>query len=153
MDLSEYHDLYLEEAKGYLTVLRATLEKLAANPSDTQALGEAHRAAHSLKSISATMNYQEPRAVATEMEAILYKANRGVAPLTLPIVDLMINTCDKLETIINSLQPVGWTPAPRAPIEIEPEPEPEKPAADASGEEWGWDLGAGPAPLGPKEHK
>ena len=43
--------------------LGKTLQKLAAAPADTQALGEAHRAAHSLKSISATMNYQEPRAV------------------------------------------------------------------------------------------
>jgi two-component system chemotaxis sensor kinase CheA len=145
MDLSEYHDLFLQEAEGYLTVLRVTLQRLYSQPEDVQALGEAHRASHSLKSISATMNYQEPRAVATEMEAILYKAHMGIAPLTQPIIALMANTCDKLDTIIHALQPPGWTPAPRAPIE-EVEPEPERRGLD---DEFGWDLGAGPAP-GPR---
>ena len=144
MDLSEYHDLYLEEARGYLVVLRAALQRLYGMPADPQALKDAHRAAHSLKSISATMNYQEPRAVATEMEAILYKADRGQGPLTQPIVALMANTCDKLEAIINNLQPAGWTPAPRA--ALEPDNEPELPKKKEDGQEWDWDLGAGPAP-------
>lgn len=145
MDLSEYHDLYLEEARGYLVVLRAALQRLYATPADPQALGEAHRAAHSLKSISATMNYQEPRAVATEMEQILYKADRGMSTLQQPIVALMANTCDKLEMIINNLQPPGWVPPARAPIE--PDLGPEQPAGKGE-EDWDWDLGAGPAPKG-----
>ena len=147
MDLSEYHDLYLEEARGYLVVLRAALQRLYATPADPQALSEAHRAAHSLKSISATMNYQEPRAVATEMEQILYKADRGMAPLQQSIVALMANTCDKLEMIINNLQPPGWVPPARAPIE--PDMAPDSGHASGKGdEEWDWDLGAGPAPKG-----
>jgi chemotaxis protein histidine kinase CheA len=142
VDLSEYHDLYLQEAEGYLVVLRSTLQRLYTAPGDVQSLAEAHRAAHSLKSISATMNYQEPRAVATEMEAILYKAHNGIAPLTPALVALMANTCDKLATIIHGLQPPGWTPAPRAPIENAGEPEP-PPAQTSADDEWP-DLGAGP---------
>ncbi len=146
MDLSEYHDLYLEEAEGYLTVLRGTLQRLYLTPTDPQALGEAHRAAHSLKSISATMNYSEPRAVATEMEGILYKADRGMAPLTQPIIALMVNTCDKLDTIIHGLQPPGWVPHPRVPME--PEAPAEEEQQQARPDDDIWDLGAGPAPKG-----
>ncbi len=146
MDLSEYHDLYLEEAEGYLALLRASLQKLYTGPTDPQALGEAHRAAHSLKSISATMNYQEPRAVATEMEAILYKADRGISPLSQPVIALMANTCDKLDNIIHSLQPAGWVPHARMPVEPEPvEHEPTESETNPESEDWNWDLGAGPA--------
>jgi two-component system chemotaxis sensor kinase CheA len=68
LDLGKYHQLFLDEACGFLALLRRSLAQLLDAPGDKRAKSEARRAAHTLKGMAATMHYEELSALAKSME-------------------------------------------------------------------------------------
>ena len=76
LDLSSYHQLFLEEAYSYLALLRRNLSKLRDAADDKRAQREARRAAHTLKGMAATMHYEELAALGKRMEKQLEEEGR-----------------------------------------------------------------------------
>jgi len=68
LDLSNYRQLFLDEAQSFLAILRRNLSQLLDAPDDRRAQREARRAAHTLKGMAATMRYEELAALGKRME-------------------------------------------------------------------------------------
>ncbi len=102
-DLSAYEALFLKEARVCLSTLRRELTRLRADPADPAALHEAHRAAHTLRGMSATMHYATLTALATRLEEALQPADEAQQPLALAQVDALLAGCDDFEAGLEQL--------------------------------------------------
>jgi len=71
MELSVYRELFLEESHRRLAELETALAQLRGGEEDRGVWRAAHRAAHTLKGMAATMQYQDLATLAEEMEALL----------------------------------------------------------------------------------
>ena len=58
MDVSQYLEIFLDEAKEHLENLNTQILKLEQEPEDTDTINEIFRAAHSLKGMAGTMGYK-----------------------------------------------------------------------------------------------
>ncbi len=103
-DVSAYKGLYIREARSSLTALRQDLGLLQDDPSDCVALRQAHRAAHTLKGMSATMHYKALTDLGRTLEKPLAKADR--AGLTLPPgqFDKLLAVCDEFEKGLDRIE-------------------------------------------------
>jgi chemotaxis protein histidine kinase CheA len=93
LDLSAYRELFLEEAGKFLAILRQSLARLADQPDDRDAWREARRAAHTLKGMSSTMQYETLVALAKGLEAPFLSD----APLTIQDFDALWAGCEEFE--------------------------------------------------------
>ncbi len=89
-DLSDYLDMYAEEAEQHLTALRSSLTALKSGDNEQEALNAARLAAHSLKGISLTMHFNEPARLAANLEDYLYQSIENRALISIPIIDAAI---------------------------------------------------------------
>lgn len=103
MDAGEYRDLFLAEAQEYLQGLNRALLELESRPDDRGILQEMFRAAHSLKGMSATMGYQVLANLTHEMENVLDLLRNGAIKLEKQVADLLFESLDLLETLLDSL--------------------------------------------------
>jgi two-component system chemotaxis sensor kinase CheA len=103
VDLSIYKALYIEEARMCLTTLRQNLIQLGQDPGDNTALREAHRAAHTLKGMSATMRYESLTALASELEHPLRRADQEKLSMGAAEVKALLAGCEDLEAGLNGL--------------------------------------------------
>lgn len=68
-DLAQYHELYVTTSRELINTMKTNLQKLKHNFDDSTAIDEFHRAAHSLKSQSLVMGYQQIGMVNRQLEA------------------------------------------------------------------------------------
>ena len=110
-DVSVYKGLYIREARSSLAGLRQDLVRLQDDATDRPPLRQAHRAAHTLKGMSATMHYKALTDLGRELEGPLAKADR--AGLTLPLgqFDELLTVCDEFEKELNRLEAADNLPA------------------------------------------
>jgi two-component system chemotaxis sensor kinase CheA len=102
-DLSVYQALYLTEARKCLVVLQQSLARLGENSDDRAALQDAHRAAHTLKGMSATMRYEILVAVAEMLEEPLRQADRNEQPLAPEQIKALLARCEDFEAGLKRL--------------------------------------------------
>lgn len=70
-DMAQYRDLFLSEAAEHVASMNRGLLALEKNPADRRALDEVFRAAHTLKSMAATMDYEKTAALCHATEDVL----------------------------------------------------------------------------------
>jgi len=99
-DLSAYKELYLEEARKSLATLRENLIQLRDDAANETALHEAHRAAHTLKGMSATMHYETLTTLARTLEDPLSRADRAKLPPPSDQIRVFLITCDDFEAAL-----------------------------------------------------
>lgn len=68
-DLTQYHELYLSTSRELIDTLTQALQQLQTDPNNSESIDEFHRAAHSLKSQSLVMGYEQIGTVCRHMEA------------------------------------------------------------------------------------
>jgi chemotaxis protein histidine kinase CheA len=93
VDLSAYKALFLDQAWLHLSNLRHNLARLQDDPADEEAQHEAHRAAHTLKGMSATMRYETLAALANDLEHPFVSRS----PLALDQIQALLVGCDEFE--------------------------------------------------------
>lgn len=103
-DLLQYKDLYLQTSREYLQVLNNSLLALEKTPSDTKAIAEIFRSAHSLKSQSAAIGYEKTGYLCHTIEDIFYEIKTGEMELTPDLADLLFIAFDKLEASIEAIE-------------------------------------------------
>ncbi len=103
MDMSQYLQIFLEEAKDHLQKLNDSLLALESNPDGSGILDEIFRSAHTLKGMSATMGYSQVAELTHEMENVLHKIRGGEMSLNSHIVDLLFQSVDLLDNTINNI--------------------------------------------------
>lgn len=102
MDTSEFRDIFAAEARDYLQSLNQDLLRLEQEPHNRLILDDMFRAAHSLKGMAATMGFQELASFTHEMESVLDLLRTGELAAEQHVVDLMFQSVDALEELLES---------------------------------------------------
>lgn len=104
MDLSQFKEVFISEAKEHLVALNSALVELEKNPSNKDVLNKIFRVAHTLKGMSATMGYDKITSLTHSMEDILDKLRKGSAEAKGNIVDVIFECFDKLDSLIEDIE-------------------------------------------------
>jgi two-component system chemotaxis sensor kinase CheA len=102
-DLSVYKELYVDQARQCLMTLASSVATLKDAPADRAALRQAHRAAHTLKGMSATMHYQALTSLAATLETSLYETMQGALTLTPEQMKMLQEGCRDFEAGLERL--------------------------------------------------
>jgi two-component system, chemotaxis family, sensor kinase CheA len=103
LNTSEYKDVFLNEAREYLSNLNNSLVLLEKDPSQIEAIREIFRAAHTLKGMSATMGYDPMVRLTHQMEAVLEPIRSGTQSLSTRLVDILFVCLDRLAKWVDIL--------------------------------------------------
>ncbi len=103
MNTGEYKDVFLNEAREYLSNLNNSLVLLEKDPSQIEAIREIFRAAHTLKGMSATMGYDPMVRLTHQMEAVLEPIRSGTKALSTHLVDVLFVCLDQLSKWVDEL--------------------------------------------------
>jgi two-component system, chemotaxis family, sensor kinase CheA len=103
MDISQYKELFITEAQEHLDSLNKFLLQLESDPTNLDVVTEIFRSAHTLKGMSATMQYDQLTELAHEMENLLEHLRTGDTPVTANVVDTLFACFDTLGAIINAI--------------------------------------------------
>ncbi len=103
IDLSQFHDLYIEESQRYILALNQGILDLEQNPDSEQTLEDIFRAAHTLKGMSATMGFETITSLAHALEDILQKVRIGTWKVAPKLISLTFTAVDTLELLVNDI--------------------------------------------------
>lgn len=103
MDMSQYIDIFIEEAKEHLQNLNQSLLQLEKNPSDKAMLDEIFRVSHTLKGMAGTMGYNRLAKLTHEMENVLHSLRNNEINVTTELLDLLFKCFDALDEYITKI--------------------------------------------------
>jgi two-component system, chemotaxis family, sensor kinase CheA len=118
MDMSQYKNLFLSEAREYLKSINETVLALEEAPAQRAVVDALFRGAHSLKGMSASMEYGDVVEVAHSMEDLMIRVREGQIPFDAGVADLLLEGTDLIDRILTDVEkeseprrPVGDFPA------------------------------------------
>lgn len=103
MDMNQYLDVFIEEAKEHLQAINEHLLEFEKNTTNLDLVNEIFRSAHTLKGMAATMGFEDLASLTHEMENVLDLIRNNQLQVTTEIVDLLFQSVDSLETMVYSI--------------------------------------------------
>ena len=103
VDISQYKNLFLEEARGYLQELNTLILSLEKSPADENTLNRIMAVAHTFKGISATMGYNHLAQLAHSLEDIFDYARKGQMAITKEMFSPLFRALDALEIGVKNI--------------------------------------------------
>ncbi|MDI6873519.1 chemotaxis protein CheW [Candidatus Solincola sp.] len=103
MDVSQYKELFINEAQEHLEALNQAMVELEKDPGNSDVLTEIFRSAHTLKGMSATMGFDQLTELTHEMENVLDGLRSGDMEATTEIVDLLFSCLDLLGSMLAAI--------------------------------------------------
>ncbi len=107
MDMSQYLQIFIEEAKEHVQSLNQCLLQLEKDPNDKGVLNEIFRVAHTIKGMSGTMGYVKMSKLTHDMENVLHAIRNDEIKITSGLVDVLFQCLDALENYVNSVVSSG----------------------------------------------
>ncbi len=109
IDISQYLNVFLEETKEHLQTFTQALIDLEGSDAEraTEALNEAFRAAHTIKSMSASMDFRNMEHLCHSTEDVMDELRSGSRSVTPEIIDLLLECSTKLEELTSSIEENG----------------------------------------------
>jgi two-component system, chemotaxis family, sensor kinase CheA len=104
MDMSQYKNLFLSEAREYLKTISQTVVALEDAPSDRAGIDALFRGAHSLKGMAASMEYGDIVKVAHSMEDLMIKVREQGLRFEAGVADLLLEGADLIEGLLNDVE-------------------------------------------------
>ena len=104
MDVSQYLEIFIEEAKEHLQSLNEHLLILEREPENENTINEIFRAAHSLKGMSGTMGYKRMQRLTHDMENVFSEIRSGNMKASSQLVDVLFKGLDALENYLSNIQ-------------------------------------------------
>jgi len=104
MDVSQYLEIFIEEAKEHLQNLNEHLLILEREPENENTINEIFRAAHSLKGMSGTMGYKRMQRLTHDMENLFSEIRSGNMKANSQLVDILFKGLDALELYLANIQ-------------------------------------------------
>ena len=89
MDMSQYKNLFLSEAREYLKTINETVVALEESPADRPRIDTLFRGAHSLKGMAASMEYLDVVEIAHSMEDLMTRVRDGGLPFDTGVADFL----------------------------------------------------------------
>ncbi len=103
MDISQYKELFINEAQEHLEALNQSMVDLEKDPGNPDVLTEIFRSAHTLKGMSATMGFDQLTELSHEMENVLDGLRSGDIEVSADIVDLLFSCFDMLGAMVAAI--------------------------------------------------
>lgn len=103
MDLSQYLDIFIEEAKEHLQDLNQHLLNLEKEADDSDTINEIFRAAHSLKGMAGTMGFKRMQRLTHDMENLFSEIRNGNLKVKPELVDVLFQGLDALEEYVENI--------------------------------------------------
>lgn len=101
LDISQYINIFVEEAKEHLQSMNDVLLELEKNPSHLGHINEIFRVAHTIKGMSGTMGFHNMANLTHEMENVLQAARSNDIELSEDIIDILFECFDALDSSVN----------------------------------------------------
>jgi two-component system chemotaxis sensor kinase CheA len=109
-DPRQYQAIFCDEAAEHVVLLEAALLRLEADPADGEAVGEAFRAAHTVKGGADAIGFPGLAKFTHGLEELLGRLRGGVA-VTRQALDLLLEGCDCLGRYVSACRSDGPPPA------------------------------------------
>ena len=100
MDLSQYAELFLAEAREHLSACNQLLLEWERNPTNPGPVGGLFRAVHTVKGMAATMGYAGVTDVAHRIESLLDLFRRNAHPASEEVIQLLFRARDALHQAV-----------------------------------------------------
>lgn len=107
MDVSQYLEIFIDEAKEHLQSLNEHILVLEKDPEHTDTINEIFRAAHSLKGMAGTMGYQKMQHLTHDLENVFSEIRNGKMSVTSDLIDVLFKGLDALENYLANIQTDG----------------------------------------------
>ncbi|MEY4754266.1 MAG: hypothetical protein RJA44_1941 [Pseudomonadota bacterium] len=107
IDLSQFYQVFFEEAGENLQRMEQQLLELDIEAADDEELNAIFRCAHSIKGGSATFGFTDVAELTHEMETLLDKLRRHELHPTTPMVDVLLASGDALRALLGRHQGSG----------------------------------------------
>lgn len=102
IDLSNYLDIFADEAREHLQALNQALLDFEKDPGNIEYVNVMFRSAHTLKGMSATMGFNEVAELTHKMENLLSPIRQGELVCSPEIVDLLFKCLDSLQEMVEA---------------------------------------------------
>ncbi len=102
IDLSQFFDIFFEEAEEHLATLESVLLALDIDAPDAEALNAIFRAAHSIKGGAGTFGFTDLINVTHQLETLLDAVRKHTLQLTPSHIDTILAATDALRDILNN---------------------------------------------------
>ncbi|MGE5451639.1 MAG: chemotaxis protein CheA [Acidobacteriota bacterium] len=100
IDLSQFYQVFFEEAGENLENMEQLLMKLDIEAADDEELNAIFRCAHSIKGGAATFGFSDVAELTHQMETLLDKLRRHELTPTAPMVDVLLSSGDSLKAML-----------------------------------------------------
>lgn len=107
LDISQYINIFVEEAKEHLQNMNDVLLELEKSPSNLGHVNEIFRVAHTIKGMSGTMGFHNMANLTHEMENVLQSARSSDIELSESIIDILFECFDALDSSVNHITEYG----------------------------------------------
>ena len=107
LDLNQYIDVFVEEAKEHLQSMNESLLELEKDISNTSIINELFRVAHTLKGMSGTMGFNNMANLTHEMESVLEGVRSNNILLNEDVIDIIFECFDALDYSVNLIATTG----------------------------------------------
>ncbi len=107
MDMSQYLQIFIEEANEHVQSLNQCLLQIEKDPEDKDVLNEIFRVAHTLKGMAGTMGFTKMTKLTHDMENVLHAIRNDEIKVTSGLVDVLFKCLDALENYVNSVITTG----------------------------------------------
>jgi len=94
---------FIAEATEHLEEMESCLLQLEANPQDTELLGSIFRCFHTIKGAAQFVGLERTSILAHKAEDLLDLLRQGERPSTPPVIDVLIQTKDRLDRLLTEL--------------------------------------------------
>ena len=106
-DMQEILEDFLVEAFELIEQIDHDLVELESNPEDLELLNSIFRVAHTVKGSSSFLNFDVLTKLTHKMEDVLNKARHGELKITPDIMDVVLESVDKMKTLLNCIRDNG----------------------------------------------
>ncbi len=117
VDLNQYRELYLKTSHDLIVEMKSHLEKLQSDIGASQSIEAFHRAAHSLKSQSLVMGYQQIGTVNRQLEALFLLFKQGELSINSEYIHMVTDIVDHIENALTLIDKSEHEPDLEADIE------------------------------------
>lgn len=106
-DMQEILEDFLVEAFELIEQIDHDLVELESNPEDLELLNSIFRVAHTVKGSSSFLNFDVLTKLTHKMEDVLNKARHGELKITPDIMDVVLESVDKMKTLLGCIRDNG----------------------------------------------
>ncbi len=103
MEMNQYLSIFIDEANDHLQSLNENMLRLEQQPEDISIVQVIFRSAHTLKGMSATMEFKDLASLTHEMENVLDLVRNGKLNMNGVIFDAMFKCLDELEAMVQDI--------------------------------------------------